>query len=201
MTGKACPRMWVSSSGVCGGGELAFQAGSGVLGGDTTRRRPAAWGEGDLATHLGVRFHPITPDSHKTLLSDAETTAPFEEAEPKAPGFFPRPKQVHGEAGMKSKQVQSSLLCSPHSPTRPSTQNPPPQEQGRVTMTSGASSSGGKLTFSISVGQSVHQLCRQVCSIRDLTVGLRRGRRWLEETPRRFWTHLHSHSPRNERPG
>ena len=61
-----------------------FQAGSGVLGGDTNRGRPAAWGEGDLATHLGVRFRPITPsDSHKTLLSDAETTAPFEEAEPK----------------------------------------------------------------------------------------------------------------------
>ena len=54
-------------------------------------------------------------------------------------------------------------------------------------MTSGATSNGGKLLLSVSVGGSVYRLCRQVCRIWDLTMGLRPGRRLLEETRGRFW--------------
>ena len=61
-----------------------------------------------------------------------------------------------------------------------STRNPHPRG-GVVTTTSGASSSGGKLVFSISTGGRLYKLCRQVCKILDLTVGLSRGRKWLEE--------------------
>lgn len=49
-------------------------------------------------------------------------------------------------------------------------------------MTSGAASSGGSFLFNVSVGGSEYRLCRQVCRILDLTVGLRLGRRLLEET-------------------
>lgn len=51
-----------------------------------------------------------------------------------------------------------------------------------VTMTSGASSRGGRQVFSTSGGGSLYRLCRQMCRILDLTMGLRLGRRLLEET-------------------
>lgn len=60
-------------------------------------------------------------------------------------------------------------------------------------MTSGTDSCGGKQFFSISVGGSLYKLSRQVCRILDLTMGLRLGRRLLEETHRGFW--ISSHSP------
>lgn len=69
--------------------------------------------------------------------------------------------------------------------------HPEPSTQRReqaVTVTSGATSDGGKLLLSVSVGGSVYRLRRQVCRIWDLTTGLRLGRRLLEETRRRFWT-------------
>lgn len=49
-------------------------------------------------------------------------------------------------------------------------------------MTSVADFWGGKQLFSASAGGSWYRLCRQVCRILDLSVGLRLGLRLLEET-------------------
>lgn len=49
-------------------------------------------------------------------------------------------------------------------------------------MTSEASSRGGRQVFSVSEGGSLYKLCRQICRILDLTMGLRLGRRLLEGT-------------------